>query len=100
MSSIFALGIDIGGTNFRMGAVGGDGQIHTFTRTSSDIFSHGNAPEILNEEIKRYLKNSGFEGRIRATAIGIPAIVSKNTKKVYSSPNLKGFDGADFSGFE
>ena len=52
MSSIFALGIDIGGTNFRMGAVGGDGRIYTFTRTSSSIFSHGNAVEILKEEIE------------------------------------------------
>ena len=81
MSSIFALGIDIGGTNFRMGAVGGDGRIYTFTRTSSSIFSHGNAVEILKEEIKSYLKNSGFEGRIKAAAIGIPAIVSKDKKK-------------------
>ncbi len=100
MSSIFALGIDIGGTNFRMGAVGGDGRIYTFTRTSSSIFSHGNAVEILKEEIKSYLKNSGFEGRIKAAAIGLPAIVSKDKKMVYSSPNLKGFDNADFRSFE
>lgn len=83
-----------------MGTVGGDGEINAFIRTSSNIFSHSNATEILKEEIKNYLKNSGFEGRIRAAAIGLPAIVSKDKKKVYSSPNLKGFDGADFSSFE
>ncbi len=97
MSDIFALGIDIGGTNFRMGVVGGDGKIHAFTRTSSSVFSKGNAAEILLREIKVYLKQSGFEGRIKAAAAGIPATVSKDKKSVLSSPNLKAFDGITFS---
>ncbi|MBQ8027223.1 MAG: allose kinase [Clostridia bacterium] len=97
MSSIFSLGIDIGGTNFRMGVVGGDGQIHAFTRTPSNVFETGDAKEILLREIKVYLKQSGFEGRIKAAAIGIPAIVSKDKKTVYSSPNLRGFDGITFT---
>lgn len=97
MSDIFALGIDIGGTNFRMGIVGGDGKIYSFTRTSSSVFSKGNAAEILLREIKVYLKQSGFEGRIKAAAAGIPATVSKDKKSVLSSPNLKAFDGITFS---
>ena len=58
MSSIFSLGIDIGGTNFRMGVVGGDGQIHAFTRTPSNVFETGDAKEILLRDIKVYLKQS------------------------------------------
>ncbi len=97
MSDIFALGIDIGGTNFRMGIVGGDGKIHSFTRTPSNVFSVGNAVEILLREIKVYLKQSGYEGRIKAAAAGIPATVSKDKKSVLSSPNLKAFDGVTIS---
>lgn len=33
-----------------------------------------------------------MEGKISAVAIGIPSIVSKDKKTVYSTPNLKGFD--------
>ncbi len=97
MSDIFAIGIDIGGTNFRMGIVGGDGKIHAFTRTPSSVFSQGDAKETLLREIKVYLKQSGFEGRIKAAAAGIPATVSKDKKTVLSSPNLKAFDGVTFS---
>ena len=97
MSDIFALGIDIGGTNFRMGIVGGDGRIHEFARKPSSIFSGGNALEILEKEIKSYLSQNGYEGKIKAAAIGLPAIVSKDKKTVYSSPNLRGFDGVSFT---
>lgn len=97
MSDVFALGIDIGGTNFRMGVVGGDGKIHSFTRTASGVFFQGDARDILLREIKVYLKQSGFEGRIRAAGIGLPATVSKDKKTVLSSPNLKAFDGVSFT---
>lgn len=97
VSEIFALGIDIGGTNFRMGIVGGDGKIHGFTRTSSSVFTQGDAKELLLHEIKVYLRQSGFEGRIKSAAAGIPATVSKDKKTVLSSPNLKAFDGVTFS---
>ena len=97
MSDIYALGIDIGGTNFRMGVVGGNGQIYSFTRTPSSVFQQGDARDILLREIKVYLKQSGFEGRIKAMGIGLPAVVSKDKKTVLSSPNLKAFDGVSFS---
>ncbi len=97
MSDIFALGIDIGGTNFRMGVVGGDGQIYAFTRSSSLIFEEGDTVNALKGAIVTYLKDSGFEGRIKACGIGLPALVSKDKKSVLSSPNLKGFDGVSFA---
>lgn len=97
MSDIFALGIDIGGTNFRMGVVGGDGKIYSFTRTPSNVFLQGDARDILLREIKVYLKQSGYEGRIKAAAVGLPATVSKDKKTVLSSPNLKAFDGVSFT---
>ncbi len=97
MSDIFALGIDIGGTNFRMGIVGGDGKIYEFARKPSSIFSGADALGILEKEIKSYLSQNGYKGKIKAAAIGLPAIVSKDKKTVYSSPNLKGFDGISFT---
>ena len=37
----FTIGIDIGGTNFRIGMVGRDGEIINFEKNSSRIFDKG-----------------------------------------------------------
>ena len=88
----YALGIDIGGTNFRIGVIGENGELIGFEKKSSKIFNDCGVVEILESEISSYLKKNGMEGKISAVAIGIPSIVSKDKKTVYSTPNLKGFD--------
>ncbi|MGN0467104.1 MAG: allose kinase [Acutalibacteraceae bacterium] len=95
--SILTLGIDIGGTNFRIGTVDENGTIYHFEKNSSSIFTAGNAVEIMAEEIKKYISRYSLDGKISAAGIGIPAIVSRDKRKIISAPNLKGFDGLDFS---
>ncbi len=85
-----AVGVDIGGTNFRLGSVSPDGEVDCFVQKSSEIFSAGYAPDILFTEISEYL--SGIPHKIKALAIGLPSIVSKDKKTVVSTPNIKGFD--------
>ncbi len=89
------LGIDIGGTNFRLGAVDENGNISHFEKNSSKIFDGGNAVKILADEIKAYLEKYSLKEKVQAVGIGIPAIVSADKRKIISAPNLKGFDGLE-----
>lgn len=88
----YTIGIDIGGTNFRMGFVDENGEIDNFIKKSSRIFDDGNVVEILCAEIQSYINEFGKGKNILAAALGIPSIVSKDKRTILSTPNLKGFD--------
>lgn len=96
METTYTLGVDIGGTNFRLGVVGSDGRVSCFEKKSSEVFTTGNAVETLAKELEAYLEANGFIGKIKAAAVGLPSIVSRDKRTVYSTPNLKGFDNAVF----
>ena len=91
------LGIDIGGTNFRLGAVDENGNISHFEKNSSRIFDKGDVVEIIHKEIEDYMDRYGIRDSVRAAAVGIPSIVSKDKKTIISTPNLKGFNNIRFS---
>lgn len=96
MNSLLTLGVDIGGTNLRMGVVDSSGRILSFSREPSAALSGENAQNILCEKIQRHIAENNFNGRISAAAIGLPALMSKDKKTVLSAPNLNGFDGMRF----
>ena len=91
------LGIDIGGTNFRIGAVYAEGNISYFEKNSSRIFDEGDVVEIIHKEIEAYMERYGIRDSVIAAAVGIPSIVSKDKKTIISTPNLKGFNNIRFS---
>lgn len=95
-SDNYTIGIDIGGTNFRIGLVSEKGEIHSFEKKSSNMFDGGDVVETLKTELTEYIAKNGSNKRIKAAAIGIPSIVSKDKKTIYSTPNLKGFDNIYF----
>lgn len=93
-----AIGIDIGGTNFRMGAVTPDGTVICFRKVSSrTICEGGEAVLLLAEQIRHFICEHGLEGRIAAIGIGFPSPVDAAKEVVYNCPNLQnetgGFDG-------
>ncbi|MEG2080320.1 MAG: ROK family protein, partial [Oscillospiraceae bacterium] len=92
----YTIGIDIGGTNFRIGMVSKDGQIENFEKNSSRIFGSGDVIETLFLQISDYIKRYNAKDKIKAVAIGLPSMVSKDKKTVISTPNLKGFDNILF----
>ena len=96
MGGILTLGIDIGGTNLRMGVVDSEGKFLSFSREASSVFTEENAEDMLCEKIENHLAQNGFEGRISAAAAGLPALMSRDKKTVLSAPNIKGFDGLVF----
>ncbi len=93
-----AIGIDIGGTNFRIGTVSQSGQVEFFKKVSSrEICEGGEAVELLTDQIEAYIKEHGLEGQIAAIGMGFPSPVDAAKEVVYSCPNLQnetgGFDG-------
>lgn len=91
------IGIDIGGTNFRIGAVDQNGSVTGFEKKSSAVLTAGDAVENLTREIQKFLTKNGKEG-VAAVSVGFPSIVSKDKRVLYNTPNLKGFDGIDLTG--
>ena len=92
------IGIDIGGTHLRMGAVDHAGQVTCFEkRESSEVCGSGGSARRLVALIRDYLARNGLAERALAIAIGFPSTVSRNKRTVYNSPNLPigGADGLD-----
>ena len=91
----FAIGIDIGGTHLRLGAVTPEGQVEHFEKKSSQNLREGDGPANLIEDIRQYLAQHQLEGQVEAIAIGIPGTVSKDKRQVFSAPYLSGFSGIE-----
>lgn len=91
------IGIDIGGTNFRIGAVDQNGAVTGFLKKPSAVLTAGDAVGNLVREIGEFLEQNRLDG-VAAVAVGFPSIVSKDKRMLYNTPNLKGFDGIDLKG--
>ena len=95
------IGIDIGGTHLRIGAVNRAGQVSFFEkRESRTVCGEGGSGARLIALIRAYLAQNGLENHVSAVAIGFPSTISRDKRTVYSSPNLPlggagGLDGQD-----
>lgn len=96
------IGIDIGGTNFRIGCVDEEGRVLCTEKLPSSIF-RGNRPAMamFAETIRDFMRRNQMEGAA-AIAVGFPSPVS-GEGVVYSCPNLKNpngsFDGMNVKEF-
>ena len=89
MNNECVIGIDIGGTNIRIGRTDENDQLVDFERVSSkETFKDGNISESLTEVLKNYL-----DKYCKQIAIGIPATLSSDRKQILQVPNIKGMDG-------
>ena len=94
-----AIGIDIGGTNFRIGWVREDGAVLCSDKKPSKALGEGGkAADLLAGEIRAFMDANEVRDA-RAIGIGFPAPVCADGKRVFPCPNLKntdeGFDGID-----
>lgn len=60
------IGIDIGGTNFRLGCVAKDGVLSHFEKKSSASMLKEGAVEILCREIRDYMERYSLAGKVDA----------------------------------
>lgn len=89
------IGIDIGGTNFRIGYVSREGELSFFEKCSSQKLLGENAVMNLKEEIEAYMERHQLNEKVLAVTIGVPSMVSKDKSFVFSTPNLKGLENID-----
>lgn len=93
----FVVGVDIGGTNLRIGAIAPDGSLLRFQLESSrSLFRSGAAPAVLADYINAFIDS--FPGRLRGICVGFPGTVSKDKRTVLSCTHLPTFSGQDVGG--
>ena len=79
------LSIDIGGTNFRVGAVREDGSLIKFEKVPTSAVIHSDA---VLEDLTRFLKRFTDEIPVDAVAIGFPATLNRERTRVVQAPNI------------
>lgn len=96
MEKDYILGMDIGGTNFRMGLV--DRSYHAWeikVYPSSLIYRSGNTVDRFADAIRQYLETCAKEKEVAAIAIGCPSVVDAQRRRLYSSTNFPGLENID-----
>lgn len=89
------IGIDIGGTHFRIGMVALDGEITGFEKISSQKFGGEDGVSVLVDEVRNYMKRWNADEDVKAIVIGIPGTVSRDKTTVFSAPYVPAFTGFD-----
>jgi len=87
------IGIDIGGTNLRIGCVDREGSAtNMFSCSSSVLLETNNSVKKLAGVISDYIDKNGIKG-IKAVSIGFPGTISKDKQTILSAPNLQSENG-------
>ena len=92
------IGIDIGGTNLRIGYVDETGTIFGFEKKFIGAVVKEDIVSDLEQKIAAYIRQHDLQKSCRAVAIGVPSSVSKNKSFIYSTPNLPGLNNIDLGG--
>lgn len=90
MSTSCVIGIDIGGTNFRIGAVDEDNHVAHFRKIpTSSVFHTEDAMADLTMYMKNYCQMLKEEGwNIQAISIGFPTTINRERTMVIQAPNV------------
>ena len=84
------IGIDIGGTNFRIGAVDRALGVRAFEKNPvKRVFQTDDPLEDLIAWLRDYIARAGLSGRIRAISIGFPATINRERTRVMQAPNVR-----------
>ena len=88
----FIIGIDIGGTHLRIGAVDRAGSVHHFEKhASSEVCAAGGSAGRLIALIRDYLSRNALVSQLDAIAIGFPSTVSRTPLEVRTNSTLPKF---------
>lgn len=79
------IGIDIGGTHFRIGQIENGKVLSSKKIKTSDVIKSENVTDDLSMFLSDYIKGL----KVDAISIGFPATISKDQKKVVQLPNVK-----------
>lgn len=90
MSNSCIIGIDIGGTNFRIGAVDEQNQVSHFRKIPTpSVFHTTDAMADLTAYMKNYCQLLAEEGKeVQAVSIGFPTTINRERTMVLQAPNV------------
>lgn len=91
----YYLGVDVGGTNVRMGIVNSQLQLTGYERVSCKELLGENAVAQLAAALQDYLHRNDPDGKVCAVSIGVPGAVDKDHNHVYSVPKVQGLQNTD-----
>ena len=98
MSSQYILGIDIGGTHIRMGAVDETFKVHFFEKTKSQPILDTEAPlDRLCSLITEFEEKHSI--KLSSVSIGFPSTIDAPRRKVISTPNIASLQNLDVVDF-
>ncbi|MCB6200877.1 allose kinase [Extibacter muris] len=87
------IGIDLGGTNLRIGAVTPDNEMIAPSVIKSSVVAHAERPiEKICEIIAEYKKENGIEN-VEAISIGVPSSVENDKETVICTTNIRNQNG-------
>lgn len=95
---MYVIGIDVGGTNIRVGLVNENYELSDFvTEKSTSLQSKQGAVDNLINLIKNYLAERNLGKEILAIAIGFPSTLDKTRRKILSTPNIEGIQNINMA---
>lgn len=90
----YVLGVDIGGTNIRLGLVDDENQLCEYRKVPQQSVLQGDdTVKSLAEYLTQYLRDCAGDKTVNALTVGIPAAMSRDRSTVWNAPNIKGFSG-------
>jgi allose kinase len=90
-----AVGVDIGGTNVRVGLVSQDGSLEKAVKISRSEAFGDDKPHMLEEFLARYI--SGLNETVSAVGVGIPGTLDKSCRSILNVPNIHCLNGLPYA---
>jgi allose kinase len=93
MDDLVAIGLDIGGTNIRIGTRAKGQELQYFEKAArADVLVNADSGLCLARFIRDYLKRNNLEGRVVAIAAGFPSTLSADRRTILQTPNIANMD--------
>lgn len=90
------IGVDIGGTNIRVGAVEEDLRLFADRKMPQESILCGEDPlRSFCTFMKQYVRREAGDREVDALVVGVPAALSRDRKTVLNAPNIRGFNGVN-----
>ncbi|EOS22780.1 hypothetical protein C806_03393 [Lachnospiraceae bacterium 3-1] len=87
MGKSYIVGIDIGGTNFRIGAVDKEWNTHYFRKVPvGEVFCQEDTLGALTDFLRKYIGQ--LDGTVEAMAMGLPATLNRERTVLLQAPNI------------
>lgn len=96
MNRNFWIGMDIGGTHVRIGAVAENDRVLAFEKLpTADVFSGQDTAGALVGTVRAFLGSHALGGGLEGICAGFPAALNRSRTRIEQAPNIRGLDGLE-----